>query len=70
MAGLPSAEEQRRKAEECREEAAQYTVSKMRAQMLATAVDYEQLAQRASEFDQRTRVGANNDRALTNWREQ
>ena len=67
MATIPAAEELRRKAEATREAADLFTHPDTRAKMSEIAAEYEQLAKRAEEFDERTRLGARCDDILNNW---
>lgn len=54
MPNVATAEELRRKAEECRTDAHQFIVPETKAHMLATAAEYERLAMRAAQFEQRS----------------
>jgi hypothetical protein len=67
MATIPTAEDLRRKAAQSREEAQRSTHPDTRAHMLEVAVEYERLAKRAEEFEERARIGASNEAAMKNW---
>jgi hypothetical protein len=67
---IPTPEDLRRKAQECRDDAESYSNAELRAQLLAIAGEYDRLARRAEEFEMRA-VGSVphplNGRALTHW---
>jgi len=67
MVNIPTPDELRKGAE-ARDEARLFTNPDVRGGMPAVATEYERLAKRAEEFDGRARVGADNDRAMENWR--
>lgn len=67
MATIPTADELRRKAEQTRAEAQELQVPDIRTKMLEIAAEYERLARRAEEFEERARIGASNDQLLTRW---
>ena len=67
MSSIPSAGELRRKAAETRGEAEAFTTSELRANMIEVAAEYERLAERAEEFEERARLGVANPNALEDW---
>ena len=67
MSSIPNARELRRKAEETRGEAATFTILELRASMTEVAAEYERLAGRAEDFEERARLGVANPHALERW---
>ena len=66
-ANIPTVEELRRKAETTRAEADRFTQADLRAYMIAIAEEYERLAKRAEDAEERVRVGASNEASLVKW---
>ena len=67
MANIPIADELRRKAQDCRQEAQGFQSIDIRASMLEVAAEYDRLAIRAEEAEERKRLGVSNETALKNW---
>lgn len=67
MANIPTADELRRKAEECRAQALGFQIPESKAHLLEIAAEYERLAIRAEMDAERQRMGANNEAALMKW---
>ena len=67
MVTVPTPEELRHKAEECREDALMVQTPDLRIQLLQIADEYERLAKRAEQFEECAQIGASNDEALKKW---
>ena len=70
MVAIPTVEELKRKAEECRADAEEVQHPDFRANMLQIAAEYERLVKRAAEYEERQRVGANTvvtEQLIKNW---
>ena len=66
----PTVVELRQKAQQCRIEAESYTIPDLRAQLLEIASEYDRLATRGEQFEERARLpklSPMNTVALTNW---
>jgi len=67
---LPSRDDLRRKAQQCRSEAEGRTIPDLRAHLLEIAAEYERLAVRGAQFEERSRLPTANPMnaiALTQW---
>ena len=69
MVNIPTLEELHRKAAKTRDEAKLFTHPDFRAGMLEVAAEYERLAKRAEDFEERARISASNEGAMKNWRD-
>jgi hypothetical protein len=67
MTNIPTSSELRRKAQDCRTEAHAFQTADIKANMLEIAAEYDRLAIRADEAEERQRLGASNAAGLTNW---
>jgi hypothetical protein len=67
VANIPTTDELRRKAEECRAQAQGFRTPESKAHLLDIAAEYERLALRAEAAAERERLGVSNEAALTNW---
>ena len=67
MANIPNIHELRRKAEETRAEAETFATRELRTQMMVVAAEYERLAIRAEEYEERARLGITTPHLLENW---
>jgi len=67
MARVPTIEELRQKADEARADAEHSSHPDLRNQLLAIAAEYERLAKRAEEVEERTQLRVSIEAHLSSW---